>query len=61
MKADVTIDMGKRCAECGMSGVVPSGICLRCTTKALRGDRMKSWQGREVQMRFERKRRQNEI
>ena len=48
----VTIDMDKKCAECGKGGAVPSGICLKCTGKAITGKEMKSWQGRAVARRF---------
>ena len=48
----ITIDMDKKCAECGKGGAVPSGICLKCTTKAISGKPMKSLQGRLVQHRF---------
>jgi hypothetical protein len=43
--------MDKKCAECGKGGAVASGICIRCTTKAITGNTMKSWQGKAVQER----------
>lgn len=52
MNVTITIDMDKKCAECGKGGAVPSGICLRCTTKAMKGKTMRSWQGRAVARRF---------
>lgn len=48
----ITIDMDKKCAECGKGGAVPSGICMKCTTKAISNKPMKSWQGRAVQKRW---------
>jgi hypothetical protein len=48
----ITIDMDKKCAECGRGGAVPSGICLKCTGKAISGKPMKSAQGRAVYKRF---------
>lgn len=44
----ITIDLDKKCAECGKGGAAPSGICLKCTGKAISGKQMKSWQGRAV-------------
>jgi hypothetical protein len=48
----ITIDVDKKCAECGKGGAMPSEICMKCTTKAVTGKPMKSWQGRAVQLRF---------
>ena len=48
----LTIDMGKRCAECRKPGATPSGICMACANKALAGKTMKSEAGRKVQQRF---------
>lgn len=48
----ITIDMDKKCAECGKGGAVPSGICLKCTSKAISGKVMRSRQGIAVQQRF---------
>ena len=50
-----TINLDKKCAECGSdkAGVADNGLCLGCTTKALRGfKKMKSAQGRAVAARF---------
>lgn len=47
----VTVDMGKKCAECGGGGAVESGICLACTLRAMRGENMRSATGRAVQKR----------
>ena len=44
----LTIDFGKRCAECGKPGATGSGICLRCATKAMSGQAMRSARGKEV-------------
>lgn len=48
----ITIDMDKKCAECGRGGAMPSQICLKCTSKAISGKPMKSWQGRAMAKRF---------
>lgn len=48
----ITIDMDKKCAECGKNGAVPSGICLKCTSNAISGKPMKSRQGQAVARRF---------
>jgi hypothetical protein len=47
-----TVDLGKKCAECGNSGAVDSGICLACTLKAIQGRTMISAIGKAVQTRF---------
>lgn len=47
-----TIDLGKKCAECGSNGAHPSGICSACTTKAIQRRNMKSPEGRAVQKRW---------
>ncbi len=49
----ITIQMGKRCAECREeTGVAANGLCLKCTGKALNGRAMKSPEGRIVAARF---------
>jgi hypothetical protein len=48
------IDLDRKCAECGKGGSMPSGICLRCTTKAISKQPMKSAIGRAVQERWKR-------
>lgn len=49
----VVIDQDIKCAECGKPGACESGICLKCSGKAMDGTRpMKSWQGRAVQNRW---------
>lgn len=48
----VTIDMDKRCAECGKNGATGSGLCLRCATKAMGKEPMRSARGRAIQLRF---------
>ncbi len=48
----VTIDMDKRCAECGKGGATDSGICMKCASNALRGKKMKSAAGKVVQDRL---------
>lgn len=49
----ITIDLDKKCVECGKGGAMPSQICMKCTTKAISGKPMKSWQGRAVAARFQ--------
>jgi len=48
----VTIDMDKKCVECGKPGAAGSGICLGCSLKAIQGKPMRSQIGRAVQQRF---------
>lgn len=48
----ITVNMDKKCAECGKGGAVDSGICLACTTKAIQGKPMRSEIGRVVAKRF---------
>ena len=53
MKAYVTISMDQKCAECGKGGSVPSGICMKCTVKAMdQAAVMRSREGRAVQARW---------
>lgn len=49
----IKIDLDKKCVECGRGGAMPSELCLKCTSKAISGKPMKSWQGRAVAKRFE--------
>lgn len=44
----ITIDMDKKCAECGKDGAQPNQLCMRCTTKAMGTKPMKSRQGKAV-------------
>lgn len=49
----ITIDMNKKCAECGKPGACGSGICMRCATRAINpASQMRSPQGRAVQERY---------
>jgi hypothetical protein len=49
----ITINLDKKCAECRQAGAAPSGICLKCSTKAMDQNRkMKSAEGRAVQARW---------
>lgn len=45
----ITIDMDKKCAECGKPGAVDNGLCMNCTTRALEGQTMRSVRGKAVQ------------
>lgn len=54
MNYTVTIDMDKKCLECGKGGAVPNGLCLKCTTKAMNpAAKMKTSVGRAVQTRWQ--------
>lgn len=48
-----TIDMKGRCAECRGEGTAQNGLCLKCTSKAIKGQKMKSAQGAAVAARFD--------
>jgi hypothetical protein len=49
----VSIDLDKKCAECGKDGACQSGICLKCTSKMMFGKKpMKSAYGRGLQRQF---------
>jgi len=32
----IEIDMDRKCKRCGKGGALPTGICMRCLTKALK-------------------------
>jgi hypothetical protein len=49
----ITIDLNKKCAECKKGGAVDNGLCLACTTKAIKRKPMKSAQGAAVAARFD--------
>lgn len=44
----ITVNMDKKCAECGKGGAADNGICLACTGKAISGKPMRSATGRAV-------------
>lgn len=48
----LTINMDKKCAECGKMGASGSGICISCVAKAMEGKPMKSKVGKAVQDRI---------
>ncbi len=48
----ITIDLEKPCAECWQKGAAPSGLCMKCTTKAIEGRPMKSVVGQAVAVRW---------
>jgi hypothetical protein len=53
--ADVVlnINMDAKCVECRKGGATPSGVCLRCCTKAMDPKaQMKTPQGRALQRRY---------
>lgn len=34
-RAEITIDMDKKCKRCGKGGATQSGLCLKCVLKAI--------------------------
>jgi hypothetical protein len=52
MTIHIHIYLDKKCAECRKPGAAPSGICMKCAAKAIKGVKMKSPEGRTVQARF---------
>lgn len=49
----ITVDLDKKCFECRKGGAAQSGICLECTTKALRNIKpMKSREGQTLRQRI---------
>ena len=56
-----TVDMDKKCVECGKGGATPSGLCLRCARNALDQKPMRSPAGRAVSERFKQMRRDRGI
>lgn len=50
----ITIDMDRKCAECGKGGAVGNGLCLKCTTRAFNPKPMKTAVGRAVQANIKR-------
>lgn len=49
----IVISEEKKCAECGQSFAAPNGLCMSCTTKAIKGKKMRSAQGAAVAARFD--------
>ena len=47
----ITLDSDKKCAECGKGFAAPSGLCMRCTGKAVSGKPMLSSTAQAVQRR----------
>lgn len=45
---EITIDMDKKCVECGRSGAAASGICLKCLSQILRCVPMRSDEGKAI-------------
>ena len=35
-KAEITIDLDKKCTRCGAKGATPRGICLKCVSKGIK-------------------------
>jgi len=34
-RAEIIIDMDRKCKRCGKKGATQSGVCLKCVTKAI--------------------------
>jgi hypothetical protein len=51
----IQISLDKKCAECGSdkAGVAENGLCLGCTSKAIKGKKMRSAQGAAVAARMD--------
>lgn len=45
---EITIDMDKKCVECGHGGAAGSGICLKCLSQILRRVPMRSDKGKAI-------------
>ena len=48
----IDINMDRKCAECRKPGATGSGICLKCTTRAMHDKPLRSELGRAVQKRI---------
>ena len=48
----VTINMDRKCAECGKPGAAGSGICIRCVMKCMSERPLKSDEARSVRRRL---------
>jgi uncharacterized OB-fold protein len=57
----LTINIDTKCVECSKPGATPSGICMKCATKAMLGKEMKSRQGKVVAERYAVMRAKNKI
>ena len=54
MTPTITIEMDKKCLECGKGGATDCGICLKCVTAAITGKKqMHTEAGKTVQKRFD--------
>lgn len=51
---NITIDMDKKCIECGNKGALDNGLCLSCLNKAMRGKPMKTTIGQIIAKKFKR-------
>lgn len=49
---EITIDMDKKCVECGHGGAAASGICLKCLERILRLVPMRSAKGKAIARRI---------
>ncbi len=49
----ITVNMDEKCKECGKGGATPSGLCLVCVVKAMKGKLMKTPTGRGFAAKWE--------
>jgi len=53
MKADIQIDMDKKCKQCGVKGATQNGLCLSCNTARMSlGERLKEKALEEAKAQF---------
>jgi hypothetical protein len=45
----ISIDMDKKCGECGKGGATQNGLCLDCVTRVVEGKPMRSAMGKRYQ------------
>lgn len=58
MNLTITVKMDVKCAECKQGGACDNGLCLGCTSKAIKGKKMKTAQGAFVAARFDKLKRE---
>lgn len=52
MNCTITIDVNKKCAECGKPGATGSGICLKCAVKVMSDKLLKSAEAKAARKRI---------
>ena len=50
---NISIDVSKKCAECGKGDASESGIRMKCATKIIGGNAMKSETGKAIAARWQ--------